>query len=105
MDKQNVSLDDTNRAIAELLNDLNRRAFKKLPGCRHSVFVELDQPALKHLPLDRYQYAEWKVVRAGIDYHAEVKEHYYSVPYRFAKLELDARYTAISANSLHLHLN
>lgn len=95
------SLDEANRAIAELLNDLNRRAFKKLPGCRHSVFVELDQPALKHLPLDRYQYAEWKVVRAGIDYHVEVKEHYYSVPYRFAKLELDARYTAVTVEIFH----
>jgi len=90
-----------NRAIAELLNDLNRRAFKKLPGCRHSVFIELDQPALKHLPQDRYQYAEWKTVRAGIDYHVEVKEHYYSVPYRFAKLELDARHTAVTVEVFH----
>jgi transposase len=95
------SLDEANRAIVELLHDLNRRAFKKLPGCRHSVFVELDQPALKHLPLDRYQYAEWKTVRAGIDYHVEVKEHYYSVPYRFAKLDLDARYTAVTVEVFH----
>lgn len=95
------SLDEANRAIAELLNDLNRRAFKKLPGCRHSVFIELDQPALKHLPQDRYQYAEWKTVRAGIDYHVEVKEHYYSVPYRFAKLELDARHTAVTVEVFH----
>lgn len=95
------SLDEANRAIAELLHDLNRRTFKKLPGCRHSVFVELDQPELKHLPLDRYQYAEWKTVRAGIDYHVEVKEHYYSVPYRFAKLELDARYTAGTVEVFH----
>ena len=95
------NLGEANRAIAELLNDLNRRAFKKLPGCRHSVFVELDQPALKPLPADRYQYAEWKVARAGIDYHVEVKEHYYSVPYRFAKLELDVRYTDVTVEVFH----
>jgi transposase len=95
------SLDEANRAIAELLTDLNRRAFKKLPGCRHSVFLELDQPALKHLPLDRYQYAEWKVARAGIDYHVEVDKHYYSVPYRFAKLEVDVRFTAITVEVFH----
>ncbi len=95
------SLDEANRAITELLHGLNRRAFKKLPGCRHSVFIELDQPALKHLSQDRYQYAEWKTVRAGIDYHVEVKEHYYSVPYRFAKLELDARYTAVTVEVFH----
>lgn len=95
------SLEEANRVIAELLHDLNRRAFKKLPGCRYSVFVEVDQPVLKHLPLDRYQYAEWKTVRAGIDYHVEVKEHYYSVPYRFAKLELDARYTDVTVEVFH----
>ncbi len=95
------SLDEANRAIAELLHDLNRRPFKKLPGCRHSVFIELDQPALRHLPQDRYQYAEWKTVRAGIDYHVEVKEHYYSVPYRFTKLDLDARYTEMTVEIFH----
>ena len=95
------SLDEANRAIAELLNDLNRRAFKKLPGCRHSVFVELDQPALKLLPADRYQYAEWKLARAGIDYHVDVDKHYYSVPYRFAKLEVDVRFTAVTVEVFH----
>jgi len=95
------SLDEANRAIAELLMDLNRRPFKKLPGCRHSAFLELDQPALKPLPMDRYQYAEWKIARAGIDYHVDVDKHYYSVPYRFAKLEVDVRFTAVTVEVFH----
>jgi len=46
------------------------------------------------LPAEPYVYAEWRIRRAGLDYHVEVEEHYYSVPYRFAKDELDVRITA-----------
>ena len=51
---------------------LNTRPFKKLPGCRQSAFAEMDRPALRPLPATRYEFAEWKVARVGIDYHVEV---------------------------------
>ena len=57
------SLAELNLAIAALLGKLNLRSFKKLPGCRHSAFLEMDRPALRALPLHRYQYAEWKRAR------------------------------------------
>ncbi len=40
------SLTALNRAIAELVEDLNRRPFKKLPGSRRSAFEAQDRPAL-----------------------------------------------------------
>ena len=40
------SLAELNAAIAELLAELNERAFKKLPGSRRSAFEALDRPAL-----------------------------------------------------------
>jgi transposase len=61
------SLEEANRAIAALLVVLNNKPFKKLPGCRRSAFEELDRPALRPLPERPYQYAQWKVARAGID--------------------------------------
>ena len=88
------SLEEVNRALRPLLADLNARPFKKLPGSRQSVFEAVDRPALKPLRTERYEFAEWKVVTAGIDYHVEVAGHYYSVPYRFARQKLDARLTA-----------
>lgn len=88
------SLDELNRAIRPLLAELNARPFKKLPGSRQSVFDSVDRPALKPLPVTRYEFAEWKVVTAGIDYHVEIAGHYYSVPYRYARQKLDARFTA-----------
>jgi len=32
-------------------------------------------------------------VRVHIDYHVDIEGHYYSVPYRLAKQQLDARIT------------
>jgi len=95
------SLGELNRAIAELMTALNTRPFKKLPGCRQSAFAELDRPALRPLPVTRYEFAEWKVVKVGIDYHVEVVGHYYSVPYRFAREKVDARFTATTVEVFH----
>ena len=88
------SLAELNEAIGHLLEDLNNRPFKKLPGSRRSMFEELDKPALKPLPLNRYEYAEWKKARVNIDYHVEVDGHYYSVPYRLAREEVEVRKTS-----------
>lgn len=92
-DRTFFSLHELNQAIRHLLNELNQRPFQKLPGSRQSQFEELEKPALKPLPVERYEYAEWKKVRAGADYHIELNQHYYSVPYAYAKKELDVRYT------------
>jgi transposase len=79
--RQFFSLLELNAAIAELLAELNRRPFKKLPGCRASAFESIDRPAMKPLPATRYEYAEWIKAKVGIDYHVEVERHYYSVPH------------------------
>ena len=46
------------------------------------------------LPAEPYVYAEWRLRRAGLDYHVDVDGHYYSVPHRFAREELEVRLTA-----------
>jgi hypothetical protein len=38
-----------NLAISELLLELNERPFRRLPGCRKSLYEQLDNPALKAL--------------------------------------------------------
>ena len=95
------SLAEANRAIAALLADLNQRPFKKLPGCRHSAFVETRSPGAPPAAAHRYEFAEWKTARVGIDYHVEVAGHYYSVPYRFARQEVDVRFTATTVEIFH----
>ena len=76
-------LADLNEAIGPLLDRLNQRPFRKRrDSCRASLFEQLDRPALRALPGQRYVLAEWKKVRPNIDYHVEIDRHYYSVPYQ-----------------------
>jgi transposase len=86
-------LAELNRAIAELLVELNQRPFKKLPGCRASAFAALDAPALKPLPPTRYEISRWKSARVNIDYHVEFDAHYYSVPHRLVGTTVELRVT------------
>ena len=72
------------RRIADLMNDLNEvRPIRRLGVTRRRLLEEVDRPALKPLPTEPYEYAEWKKCRVGIDYHVDVADHYYSVPHRF----------------------
>jgi len=87
------SLAELNAAIAELLEDLNRRPFKKLPGCRREAFESLDRPVLRPLPATPFQYAQWRKARANIDYHVEVDGHYYSVPQALVRQAIEIRLT------------
>jgi transposase len=92
--RQCFSLAELNRAIRELLETLNHRPFRKLPGTRRALFEQLDKPALRPLPVDAYEYAEWKQARVHIDYHVEVRGHYCSVPHALIKKQVDVRITA-----------
>jgi transposase len=95
------SLAELNREIARLLERLNTRAFKKLPGTRRELFEQLDRPALRPLPAQAYELAEWKKVLVNIDYHVEVDGHYYSVPYQLVRKSLEARFTERTVECFH----
>ncbi len=95
------SLAELNAAIAALLQRLNDRPFKKLPGSRRSLFESLDQPALKPLPHEPYVFATWKKVRVHLDYHVEIERHYYSVPYALVGKQLHARSSAGTVEVFH----
>jgi transposase len=95
------SLGELNDAIAELLEDLNTRPFKKLDGCRRSRFVALEESALKPLPARAYEFGEWRRAKVHPDYHIEVKRAYYSVPYRLIGARVDVRLTAGAVEIFH----
>lgn len=99
--QQFFSLEALNRAIGELLEHLNARPFRKLPGCRRTLFEQLDRPALRPLPAQPYQYAEWRRVRVNIDYHVEVEGHYYSVPHALVRQALEVRLSAATVECFH----
>jgi transposase len=92
--RQFFSLHELNAAIAELLVNLNHRAFKKLPGSRASAFESIDRPAMKALPAQRYEYADWIKAKVNVDYHAEADRHWYSVPHALVGQYVWVRLTA-----------
>ena len=99
--RQFFSLSELNTAIGELLERLNNKPFRKLPGSRRSQFEALDRPALKPLPAARFEYADWAKARVGPDYHLEVEGHFYSVPYQLVRQELEIRFTVRTVECLH----
>jgi transposase len=95
------SLAELNAAIFENVAELNAKIMRKLGVSRSELFAEIDQPALKALPSAPYQYAEWKKCRVAPDYHIEIADHYYSVPSRLIREELEARITDTTIEILH----
>lgn len=95
------SLAELNREIRCLLDSLNDRPFQKLDGTRRSLFESVERPALKPLPTTRYEYAEWRKARVNIDYHIAVENHFYSVPHRLVRKQVDVRLAASTVEILH----
>lgn len=92
------SLAEVNQCIRALLDELNQKPFKQLPGNRIQAFEQLDKPALKPLPIHPYRYVDIKPVKVNIDYHVQYRQHHYSVPHQYVgeKLELHAGDTLVT---------
>jgi transposase len=87
------SLHELNCAIKEELAVWNQKPFQKLAGTRRQLFEEIEIPALKELPRQRFQFAQWRKSKVHIDYHIQVEKHFYSVPHALVSKEVDVRLT------------
>lgn len=92
-DRKFFSLEELNDAIWELLEEFNDKKFQKLDYSRRSLFEEIEKEELLPLPTTRFEIAEWKKVKANIDYHVTIENCHYSVPYQLRGKELQARST------------
>jgi transposase len=88
------SLSELNQAIRECLLALNDHPFQKWNESRRSLYESVDRPALRPLPATAFEYADWKKMTVGNDYHVEVERHYYSVPYTHVRRKVEIRSTA-----------
>jgi transposase len=95
------SITELNAAIRELVEQINGRVTRHLGASRRSLFEEIEFPALKELPAEPYKFAEWKKCRPGLDYHVEIDQHYYSVPFTLIGQEMWARYTTQTVEVFH----
>ncbi len=75
----------TDLAIGELLDKLNQRPFRKREGSRAALFAEIDRPALRPLPAERFDTSVWSPATVNIDYHIQFERSFYSVPYQLVR--------------------
>ncbi len=91
--RQFFGLEEINDALRPLLEELNDRKMEHLGKTRRELYEELDRPALRPLPLEPFETAEWLRARVNIDYHVAFAGHYYSVPYRYLHKRVEVRAT------------
>jgi transposase len=91
--RQFFSIAEINEALWERLEDLNTRPMQHFEKTRREMFEELDKPVIRPLPQRRFEIAEWKRAKVGIDYHVVFNKHYYSVPHTLVRKEVDIRAT------------
>ena len=91
-----TSVYEINVFLKPLLDNLNAKIMRHLSISRRELFESIEKAALKPLPVDRFESAEWKTAKVNIDYHIEFERHYYSVPHKFVGEKVDIKSTILS---------
>lgn len=76
-----ISLRELNEAVTKKLEDLNKRPFKQMAGCRRTALLEEEKPYMLPLPAGGFEPAVWSIAKVGNDYLVADGRNKYSVPY------------------------
>jgi len=95
------SLAECNEAIAAVMQRMNERPMRKIGVSRRQLFERIERAALKDLPAEDWEFAEWRRARVNLDYHIEVHDFLYSVPHALIRAEVDVRVTARVVEVFH----
>lgn len=87
------SVQEVNERIMILLKEFNQKKFQKRDGSRLEVFLLEEQPKLRELPKDSYEYGYWKIATVQYNYHVSIEKMYYSVPFEFIHKKVKVRIT------------
>ncbi|MER9865475.1 hypothetical protein [Mesorhizobium sp. M0185] len=68
------SLAETNAAIGHALDRINDHVMRRLGVSRRQLFESVERLALASLPLEDYEFAEWRLARISSDYHVGFKD-------------------------------
>ena len=92
-DRKFFSLVEAQQAVQEKLEELNRRPFKKRPGCRLTAYEQEEKAFMRPLPVHAYEPAVWLHPKVGYDYLVSDGVNKYSVPYDLIGEKVDVRLT------------
>lgn len=95
------SVDEINQAIAPLIDKYNSRVVKQIGKSRSELFEQEERRYLQALPANRYIYKEIKVATVDISYHIQLLKCFYSVPYKYLKEKVEAKYSTTLVEIYH----
>lgn len=90
------SLEELNKQIWALLDQLNHRKLSGRPYSRWEFFMEVEAERLAPLPKERFELRNYLRVTVLQNGHVLLKEdhHYYSVPYKYIRKKVKIAYTS-----------
>lgn len=89
------SLYELNDAILQEVEKLNSRPMAVTGKSRRELFEEIEKPALRLLPAERFEiYNYKKPTKLNIDYHVDVEKSYYSVTHALIGQTVDVKYNS-----------
>ncbi|MBN2258301.1 MAG: IS21 family transposase, partial [Anaerolineaceae bacterium] len=85
------SLEQLNAAIRIELEKLNNRPMKHYGKSRREMFNEIEKDYLSALPVDPYQFREYRKLKVQFNYHVYLNsdKHYYSVPHHYRDRQVE----------------
>jgi len=89
------SINEVKQAVAERLEELNRRPFQKRSGSRRSAYLEEEREFMRQLPATEYEPAVWTQMKVGRDYLVSDGQNKYSVPFDMIGEEVQIRLTLL----------
>ena len=93
-DRRFFSIREAQEAVAEKLEELNDRPFKKREGCRRSAYLTEEQEFMKPVPTAAYEPAVWPPdLTVGPDYLVSDGINKYSVPFDLIGEKVNLRLT------------
>jgi transposase len=87
------SLAEANATVQQAVELINNKLMRRLGLSRRQLFETTEKAALRALPASPYVYGEWRLARAGFDYHVEAAKFFYSVPHHLHSRQVEVRIT------------
>jgi transposase len=100
-DREFASIDELNRAIVPLREELNSRRMQDYGCSRRELWEAIEKPALRALPVQPFEFGSWKGVKLNVDYHIELNRHYYSAPYQLRGKKIEVFFTEKTVSVFH----
>lgn len=104
-DKVFYSLEELNAELRKQMEKYNNKKMQKTNVSRREMYEKIEKESLKLLPVEDYEVKKFNRCRVPNNYHVYLSEdkHYYSVPYRYIKKDVEIHYTSKKVEIYHNH--